>query len=397
MKPEARMRSLRGRFFIQTAQSKSNPQGKLRLVVFGVVLLAAIGVTGCCTGNANLRQEHVLVIDNQGNPLLVDSNRCHRMTNYAGHLSSMANSMRRYADTDTNGDGSAKTNHELVVFIHGGNNSHAERIGRAARLPDAMKRDGVYPVFVCWDSGLFNSYWEHLVWVRRGNRDYKNLAPLEAPLYLVSDIGGAILKSPIVIAEGCWRAAEAIPNNHCQNKVLDCATNAAYELTKEYRNTNPVTRSNAIAIRVGGNHLTTWGKWKKSAKVVLGTPRRVLFSPFFHALGTPAWNVMLRRVDLMFEGEGDSHGGYGTNFPPQGALAVFAREIAQFIGHEKRRGHEWKVTLIGHSMGAIVATEFIARSNLRHQFSARGQHRAHGTSRESALVRAICNSLHDSQ
>jgi len=345
-----------------------------RWAMLRAVLLLAAVLTGCASTPV-ARRQHLLVIDRKGNPVLADAHGFQDMDDplYADYLETMIQGMRSYAATNgtancittnqtTTGASITTTNHtnRLVLFIHGGLNSPKTGIQRAADLTDKVLKDGAYPVFLSWDSSLRGSYWDHLFWVRRGNADYGYWAPLESPFYLASDIGGAVLKSPIVFLEGFWRARQAMPIRGCQSEAQDNALRASERLEDLYG--RDAGRTNSIAVEVGGNRLTRGGNFRQGAYTVINTPMRAVFAPFFHSLGTPAWNVMLRRVDLMFERESDSHRGCGFFVPPQGALPKFARRLTQFFNEERDHGHCWELTLVGHSMGAIVATEFIERA-----------------------------------
>jgi len=318
--------------------------------MFGAMLLLAAIFTGCSTPAA--RQQHLLVIDKEGNPVLADGHGLQVMDEnlYTDYLETMIQGMKTYAATNstnkcittnqTNSSASVTITHHtnrLVLFFHGGLNTPTKGIRRAASVTDSILADGAYPIFLSWDSSLWSSYWDHLVWVRRGNADYGYWGPVVSPFYLISDIGGAILKSPIVFLEGFWRTAEAIPMRMFQDEAQDNALRAADRLVDLYRGDTNLTK--AIAFDLGGNHLTGCGKFGQGAYTIMNTPMRALFAPFFHSLGTPAWNVMLRRVDLMFERESDSHRGYGLFVQPPGAMAKFARKLAQFLNEERANGH----------------------------------------------------------
>lgn len=329
----------------------------LRRVSAVAIIVIMWGMTGCST--PVVLQQHTLAINKNGNPQRVDAHGHHKMDEvlFDNHLDAMIASMRSYAVNNPR----AGTNPEVVIFIHGGMNTERQAAARVAALVPHMTNDGVYPIFVNWNSSLWSSYGDHLLWVRRGNAGYAGLAPVMTPFYLAADLGGAILKSPIVFLEGFWRTAEAIPCPVFQNEAQDGAILASQQLTELYG--YAATRSNAIAIKVDGVGSPRPVQWCQTALTLLNTPTRALFAPFFHSLGTPAWNIMLRRVDLMFEREEASHKGYGFPVPPSGVLPRFGRRLAEFLKEEKEKtGRQWKVTLVGHSMGCIVTTELLERA-----------------------------------
>ena len=80
------------------------------------------------------------------------------------------------------------------------------------------------------------------------------------------------------------------------------------------------------------------------------------------ALGTPAWITMHRRSQAMFEDPNAF--GHRQNAPPgyiapSGALSHLLDSLEQQIRHDTATKYE--LTVIGHSMGAIVATEVARR------------------------------------
>jgi len=75
-------------------------------------------------------------------------------------------------------------------------------------------------------------------------------------------------------------------------------------------------------------------------------------------LGTPAWNTMHRRTSLMLRPEGDPQAEsrrVAQWVPPDGALAVLLDTLTRFT----KSNPAYRITLVGHSMGAIVSTEIL--------------------------------------
>jgi len=329
-------------------------------LVLPLLLLIGAVASGCCTSNGKVRPEHVVVINHKGHPLLVNTNGCSKMDadQYDRYLGKLTQAMRSYAAT--NGQVGTKRTNELVIFVHGGMNRPDVGVKRAVALTDVMLKDDVYPIFVNWNSSFCSSYLEHIWRVRRGNADYKGWAPLLAPFYFLSDLGGAVLKSPAVFFEGLWRTRQAIPFRRYRTDTQTNALEASVRMLRDHHSSN--RHPDTISIEVGENSLSTGERWWEFAATTLNTPSRALFAPVYHSFGTPAWNMMLRRVDLMFEDEATSHRGEGGFLPPPGAMQKFARELANFLKSEKANTNYWTVTMIGHSMGGIVTTEFIERA-----------------------------------
>lgn len=105
-------------------------------------------------------------------------------------------------------------------------------------------------------------------------------------------------------------------------------------------------------------------------------PSKLLVIGAFSGLGSEAWGVMLRRVEMMFHHENSYQPGVSSKkFNPNsahydetnpdtshssstgvGAVAILLREIEL----RQKNGRLKPVTLIGHSMGAIVSNRALA-------------------------------------
>jgi len=76
-------------------------------------------------------------------------------------------------------------------------NSLEETIKKSAILThDISETSDYYPVMVNWQSSLFDAYFEHLIWIRRGNKSIY-LGPPLVPFYFLADLGRAVTKLPI--------------------------------------------------------------------------------------------------------------------------------------------------------------------------------------------------------
>lgn len=87
-------------------------------------------------------------------------------------------------------------------------------------------------------------------------------------------------------------------------------------------------------------------------------PPKTIALGLLDALGTPAWNTMHRRTTLMFRPEDDMRDEsrrVDRWVPPGGALGVLLDSLARFT----REHPKYRITLVGHSMGAIVSTEIL--------------------------------------
>ena len=98
-------------------------------------------------------------------------------------------------------------------------------------------------------------------------------------------------------------------------------------------------------------------------------PTKLLTAPVIDAFGTSSWDVMLRHTELLFESEQELKSSPLTNaattqhnlaeLPAHGGLSQFLEMLATKIQADPTAN--WEITLVGHSMGTIVANKIIER------------------------------------
>ena len=102
---------------------------KIRFFVAGLLLLAALGLTGCGTVEAPQRQ-NVVLVDHSGRSLYLSGTNALKpeSTNaFEAHLAAITNAIA----TDTNCIAPDGTR-QILIFVHGGLNSYNQnQIGRA--------------------------------------------------------------------------------------------------------------------------------------------------------------------------------------------------------------------------------------------------------------------------
>lgn len=136
-----------------------------------------------------------------------------------------------------------------------------------------------------------------------------------------------------------------------------------------------------MGIWLGIDERTGWEKFEASIKYILTSPTKLISAPVIDALGTSSWNVMLRTASQLFHYDSRqvSHTGShlsqtGTHdYRQTGALSVFFEELRGKICKDDKRSSagtvaegkkctnndEWEITLVGHSMGAIIVNHII--------------------------------------
>ena len=85
----------------------------------------------------------------------------------------------------------------IIVFAHGGLVPHSEAVKEAETLAPAMMADGYAPVFLVWNSDIWTTYGDRLCCVTQGEKD-RNLAHMIffAPTRLAGDIVASAARAP---------------------------------------------------------------------------------------------------------------------------------------------------------------------------------------------------------
>jgi hypothetical protein len=325
---------------------------------------------------------------------------------------------------------------DVMIRIHGGLNSLRAAPATTARMNEAIRADTskhIYPLFINWDSGIIESYGEHLFFVRQGQR--RPLDLVGAPFFLVADLGRAATRLPIVWFGQLRRTNSCLgtrnvdprpdsvvkprlsPTDSALKAYLalnDCGMTGSFEndLYKYDDSLNATGRDSlripAVsrfayhesiadfvkyagssvafstipirsfwAIQPIGTHHHHRSIWEpliqrktsnpagKVGRALVNTfswlPPKVLALMLLDAVGTPAWENMRRRTKTMFQRP------YASNDfrnkpaiePKPGAVAVLFDSLDTLQSQERALTlrNRTRITLVGHSMGAIVASE----------------------------------------
>jgi len=328
--------------------------GRSAPVIGSVLLLAALGLTGC--GTVQAPPEHVVLVDHSGRPLYPAGPRArHRESpaDFALHLAAITNAIA----AGTNGlapDGTRR----LLIFVHGGLNSYNQSLDRVNDLTRKISAAGYYPLFVNWDSGFKSSYLEHLFLVRQGEVD-PVWGPVTFPLYLVADLGRAVTRAPVV-----WY----------YQLTSDFTTAMRYEspIRFGHSRSNWVARASAnsrsgLRLSIGSDDRSWGSRCGYFTAYIVTFPFKLLTAPIIDAFGKSAWDNMSRRTQTMFRAPEEFSRPVATNEirvarqrvgePAAGAVAQLMQSLGGLVAADP--SNRYSVTLIGHSMGTIVASEMI--------------------------------------
>jgi pimeloyl-ACP methyl ester carboxylesterase len=324
------------------------------LFTTGLFFLAALVLTGCRTVEAP--SQHVVLVDHSGHSLyLAGANARKRESpqDFAHHLAAITNAIA----TSTNclaPDGTR----QILIFVHGGLNSYNTSLQRVNDLTHEIADAHYYPLFVNWDSGLMSSYWEHLFLVRQGQVK-RVWGPVTFPLYFVADVGRAVTRAPVV-----WY----------YQLTSDFTTTARYEspIRLWHSRSNRVARASGVdrrglSLSIGSDERTWGSQCGYFTSYVITLPFKLLTAPFIDAFGKSAWDNMSRRTQTMFRAPGEFARPATTNEiraargrvgePAEGAVARLMQALDGFVTGDP--SNRYAITLIGHSMGTIVANEMV--------------------------------------
>jgi len=265
----------------------------------------------------------------------------------------------------------------VVFYVHGGMNNVKGAGEKACELTHAMLADGIYPICIVWNSNLFDTYGEHLLSVRDGLRD----APwglVTLPAQLIADVGSAAARTPLSVMK-------LLRNDF--NHLFPERFHRARQAQARYENMQNACRlgpdgkpicTSPIVVHAAPDETGPFRKAESVASYAAFLGRKLTTVPVIDTLGTSAWFNMLRRTRVMFERESsfvneklnaeirgeDPAKAYERQTrlrwaSRQGALRVFFDLAQKQLAVAK--GKYPPVTLIGHSMGAIVCGEVLAR------------------------------------
>lgn len=260
---------------------------------------------------------------------------------------------------------------DVVIFFHGGMNTLHDTLDRTNELTkyaqDHRNEEGKIPYFffINWDSSLRSSYFDHLFRVREGRsyyRDhglfYEKINDLFGILfYLPSDILAGIARSPVTLERQLVTFTESLSMPDNMSRSIRQAIKRLNDLKdqKKIRVTHLDEKNEKDYLVTGLNTLTG--------------PFRIITTPIIDTFGEPAWDVMQRRTTILFDREvPDAKEEKEENLahlkedgPVEkelGPLYQLGRALKKVLPSNKmkKRGN---LILISHSMGTIIAGEFL--------------------------------------
>lgn len=342
----------------------------MRAVVTGLVVLCAVG---CSTTTFIVREpvEHIVMMNSTGKVVEPSGNvACragydvpcdgqHSIRKGYRELSNFGTVeyARRIVD-ELEAYQKAGNRRRILIYIHGGLNSGVGAIKRAAELSDEIEAAGYYPIFVNWNSALLSSYREHVVYIRQGEHWGGNPFSLSLiPFYFGADLARSVAKAPVAWFQMVRSDRESRPRSSKSRMAKEEAERMAAGDPSEA----------TIKIQQGFDRRTARERGWAVTGYIGTVPTKLLSVPIIDGFGANAWETLIRRARVLFHTDEEmsiSRVKYRSLDPssngklqPLGGLSIFLRQLSQFLARDDQKN--WEITIIGHSMGAIVANEII--------------------------------------
>jgi pimeloyl-ACP methyl ester carboxylesterase len=214
----------------------------------------------------------------------------------------------------------------FLIYVHGGLNSLRGGLERARRDLDRiegdLKHEGTYPIFINWESGMFNALMDHYFRIRGGAPAWWAVPTF--PFFLLADLGRAASRAPIVLT------SQLLDTHHLFLRVR--ARSVPPQWTSRANLVDTVDKDDGLFLY----------DWATSLTCGLVRPVTTLLFDTGAFAGYP---LILRRIDTLFRRDRDVE----DRTDPSGAIP----ELMRILPPDK------PVTLIGHSMGTIVLNELI--------------------------------------
>ena len=260
---------------------------------------------------------------------------------YEAHLDELFETLLAEAPRDAAG------RPRVLIFIHGGLNNDNETTQRAIDY-EAKIRDDYWPIFLNWNSSLVSCYGDHLLFVRQGRNWGWWGAPL-APFYLVTDLGHGVAQFPAAVYTFTVSFLQSLPGVSTPQEKLVGSTLEHYATgdSSALEDGRP-----PMDISVGKDSFSGPAAVFDFAIQTLTRPLSLVEQPLLSGFGSAAWDVMQRRIFLLFHPETEFLGRSGRED---------AHGLPRFLNRlrEVQQRENLSITLVGHSMGTIVANELL--------------------------------------
>jgi hypothetical protein len=265
---------------------------------------------------------------------------------------------------------------QILIFIHGGLNTYDGGLEHIQGFLHKQKDSRAFPnlsanflVSLNWEAGLPSALRDHFFQIRFGERS-PTFAKLTSPIVLLHDLGESIVKAP----DALYSEAKDLLGSQSADFTSAIFTTGFYASVYGLpiaaispSLTIADVMPNAVYAAAGAYGLPYF--YDDLTRYFFG-PIRMVSAPFIEGFGTPAWDMLKRRPDLLL---------FNPATGKDGATQQLLKQLAGKI--KFRDGKNWEtewetdacqnnaagchripveLTLLGHSMGAMVSDRILA-------------------------------------
>ncbi|PCI78893.1 MAG: hypothetical protein COB20_06020 [SAR86 cluster bacterium] len=330
-------------------------------------------------------EDHIVRVDNDGQLIpqdltglnFIQRSRVEVLTQeesakMVSHLFCEAESLAR---TKAKGSKTDNIPVKLLIYVHGGLNSFGDTDTRIIekKLPDQIINDADwhYPIFMSWPTAPVPTWAEQTFLVREGRKVPAALGIATSPFMITADIFRTLGRYPATayyqlsneidqFASAYWPNTLSFAWKTAQQTVCNEISSDSELLLNSQCQFNELRNSEEYNLQA---NLSTYkvGKWERTAgaslQIAAAPFRYTLFSLWHSGIAASAWDNMKRRTQNMIQPPY-----YIDSRRTQGiAGAMFFEELFKRIDAQRELNTdlEYEITLVGHSMGAIVLNNIL--------------------------------------
>lgn len=261
----------------------------------------------------------------------------------------------------------------LLVYVHGGLNSYQ---ATDQKIHDGLARDIMmdpddwhYPLFISWKSDALSNWGEHLFRLREGKKANAFVGALGSPFILMVDVATTVGRFPATLwyqvsnekdrlasrgrlpkswRSGAWKTAN---RRLCDEE--SCGDEQRWFYAPEDDDSINLTAN------LSEYHNRLWPSVGRGTQQVLTVPARYTLGSVWHSgVSSASWKVMKRRTLTQFFPASD----FDDRWQPKGIQPVPGGHIfRQILALSETPADRPDLTLIGHSMGAMVINGALQR------------------------------------
>ena len=263
----------------------------------------------------------------------------------------------------------------LMLIVHGGLVDEDTGLREAILADRAMAQDcdpevtdhcsHYYPVFVVWRSGALPTYTEQATQIEQGVRN-AGFAKTIAPLTVATDLARGVVRTPRFGASESLRLWKLLVD---QDFAADAQPFACQDLKDSQDDISassdpsamPFKSVRIVCPKVAESRDGLFKKTLSRTAYGVGLPLRMITTPVLLGPGQGAWENMQRRARDLVWRDSDRHDeALGAAAPAAllpGGLQYVLSDV--FVPLKQADQPARKLSLLGHSMGAIVLTELL--------------------------------------